>query len=171
MQLLADWDLASQFVEEVPPAPICARTSYEPSLVPAVSVISSTRRPVEDDGDGRRRRLLRDCVDKEALAVGGHVVPIIQSGRARLKQRLDGTHLKARAFAVHCRRHQLVVGSEIEDLSAVTPPSGIDAASLSRPATSRRAPEREQHKPHFYQTRSTRTRPTGRRERIGRTLR
>ena len=30
------------------------------------------RCPVEDDRDGRRRRLLRGCVDQEPLAVGGH---------------------------------------------------------------------------------------------------
>src|SRR3990172_7334433 len=82
--------------------PTNGTTSARPCPRRAPSLFLPAGGPVEDDGDGRRRRLFQGSVDQETLAIRSRSIVIAEPAqKRRLEKRLDGADLKVRALAVH----------------------------------------------------------------------
>ena len=94
-------------------------------------LVFESRRPVDDEGERRGLDGLRADVHQESRTVGGHIVLMAKGSteRCNLEQRLGSAHFELRAGAVYRNGHQLVVGRNVEELAAVTPPMRIPTSA------------------------------------------
>src|SRR5262249_29455002 len=146
------------YTSPIPPAPIAERISYGPSLDPATSVMCrpfcstavrpgilcpvlmfllQRRRPVQDDRRRQNRVLVHRGRRENPLAIPRDVVvaPLWETEEVRRSARLD-----ARAEGYRGRLEK--TARPEEQLLAVGPPPGPDAAGVGNPGALRRIGDR-----------------------------
>src|SRR5882762_6450318 len=133
----------------MPPAPMAERISYEPTRVPPFKDINLTsdsafsllesRRPVLDDGDGRRRGVVRADVHQEpAVRRNGILRPGGVSSDAGVadseprREERDGLARAQRATVRGCLdrgHHYAIVQRDVEQFLPIASPARINPAA------------------------------------------